>query len=104
MSMKSLVDNDQNDNLQDHLIHVAPSVGWEVLPSLSQIAETFAHSKRLMGVCEDRNGSELFKIASLTCDEVLRPLVFEAVLAIQAPHTVERWALVRNLKGQSKLQ
>ena len=74
-----------------------------MIPSLSKIAETFAHMKPLIGVSEDRNGSELFKIAPLACAKAFHPLVFKSAVAIQPPIQWKGGHLFEVYKGKGSV-
>jgi hypothetical protein len=84
-SMSRLIQKDREDNCATASDLIIDRVDWNLIPSVSKVAQTFAHLQPLVGLSEDRNGSEIFKAAPLACAKALHPLIVKSALALQPP-------------------
>ena len=83
--MESLITRDRTENIFESSVIRIDSIDWGIVPPLSEFAMTFAGLRPMVGVGEDRIGSELLKVAPLACAKVFHPLVLKSALAIQPP-------------------
>ena len=73
--MADLIEKDRKANTINNNKFFIHTVDWTVIPSMRQTAQIFAHIRPGIGISEDRNGSELYKVAPLACAKLLHPLI-----------------------------